>query len=231
MRRSKQTHIFATKPDLVPGLSRIEAELGVRYARCGSYAGSIFEQYSSLLAWNGLGENTTGDHVTGPQFLVVPKSQKINIELAERAGGWGGTARGGDQEIIVVDALGQLSRPAVSLDNALDLLDGAQTAESQPKQLERAYVVSQKLNPDSVVFSPGGVYKPIPAVIAGHIGTISESKIAVDLYKNFVKAITNGFEKIGSYHVGADAARLMVQGYRMVTISITSPAIYDLKRR
>lgn len=230
MAKSKQTHIFATRPDLVPGLTAIEAELGVRYARCGSYAGGVFEHYSSLLQWDGLGKNTTGDHLSGPQFLVVPESEKITLEPVVVSGPSSSRGQAGVQNAILVDAVGQLSRSTVSVDKALALLDHIGTQNTEPKKFESTYVLSQKLNPDSIVFSPGGIYNKLPALIAGHIGTISQSKNALTLYNKFVKAIIKGFEKIGSYYVGPEAARLMAEDYRMVTIGISSPTVYDLKR-
>lgn len=225
MAKSNQTHIFATKPDLVPGLAKAEAELGIQYARCDRYSSIKIEQYASLVEWEELGKNTTGNHVSSPQFLVLPKSQKINLEPVAISGG----RQTKSQHAIVVDAVGQPSHSALFLDKALDLLERGITPET-PAQAGIAYFLSQKLNPDSLVFSPGGVYKDQPAMIAGHIGTISQSSNALSLYKGFVKAMIKGFEKIGSYYVGPEAARLMAQGFRMVTISLGSPAIYDLKR-
>jgi len=77
---SKQTHIFATRSDLEPGLKEFESKNKVKYARCDLYHGPIYEQYLSLLDWTDLGRNTTGDHVSGPRFLIVPRDCKINVE-------------------------------------------------------------------------------------------------------------------------------------------------------
>src|ERR1051326_2717655 len=176
MAKSKQMHIFATRSDLAPGLAKAETELGIQYARCGRYSSSSeLEKYSSLLEWEGLGRNTTGNHMSGHQFLVTPKFQKINLEPVT--------------------------------------VSGAPT-----RQIGTFFFLDQKLNPYSIVFLPGGVYKDQSAIIAGHIGSVSQSSSAVTLYKSFVKAITQGFEKIGSYYVAPEAARLMEQGYRMITI-------------
>jgi hypothetical protein len=226
----RQTHIFATKHDLVPGLTKIEAELDIRYARCGSYAGGIFEQYSSLPGWDGLGKNTTGGHLDGPQFLVVSRSQKINVEPIHLFVASSGVHKAGTQKATLVDAVGQLSRSTLPLDKALSLLDEMTVEDTHLQKTEDVYAVSQKLNPDSIVFSPGGMYDKLPVLIAGHIGTISQTKGALNLYNQFAKAIIKGFEKIGSYYVGPEAGRLMTKGYRMVTIGIGSPATYDLKR-
>lgn len=226
MAKSKQTHIFATRSDLVPGVARAEAELGIQYARCGRYSSSSeLEQYSSLMEWEGLGKNATGDHISGPQFLVMPKSQKFNLETVAASG-----RHAAHQNAIVVDDAGRLSRAALSLDKALTLLEHGTTPENPAPQRGDACFLSQKLNPDSLVFSPGGVYKDQAAIIAGHIGTISNSAPSLTLYKAFSKAIFKNFEKIGSYHVGPEAVKLMQRGYRMVTISIGSSPIYDLRR-
>jgi hypothetical protein len=232
MPSSKQTHFFATRLDLVPGLTKIETDVGVKYARCGTYAGSIFEQYASLREWDGLGKNTTGDHMSGQQFLVVPKSHQITLEPVLNAGGSSaGTRPSTAQRAFVVDRVGELSRSTISLERALWALEdtGAGSIKQEPGE-SVSYFLSQKLNPDSVVFSPGGIYNGQPVLVCGRIGTISQSAGSRNLYKTFVKALIQNFEKIGSYHVGPEAGRLMQQGYRMVTIGIGSPTIYDLRR-
>jgi hypothetical protein len=232
MPSSRQTHFFATRLDLVPGLSKMEADNGIRYARCGTYAGTIFEQYSSLVDWDGLGKNTTGDHMSGPQFLVVPQSHKITLEPVLNAGGSSaGTRPTTAQRAFVVDRAGELSQSTISLEKALWALEDTGAGSVKQELGESvSYFLSQKLNPDSVVFSPGGIYKDQPVLVSGRIGTISQSPGSRNLYKTFVKAVIQNFEKIGSYYVGPEAARLMQQGYRMVTIGIGSPATYDLQR-
>jgi hypothetical protein len=92
------------------------------------------------------------------------------------------------------------------------------------------YDVSQLRNPDTVSFLPGGIYQNHRALVCGHIGTASESQVSIALYLAFARAVTKGFEKIRAYRVGPEAARLMDQGYRMVTIGLGSPQEYDLRR-
>lgn len=232
MPNSKQTHIFATRSDLVPGLSKIEADLGIRYARCGQYAGMIFEQYLSLLEWDGLGKNTTGDHVSGPTFLVVLRSHKINLEPISDVRNSSDTCSPKAQRVFSIDKVGELSGSASSIEEALGALEGTTGSDNNSEACGKAsHALSQKLNPDSIVFSPGGIYSGQKILIAGHIGTISRTTASLDLYKRFAKAAIRNFEKIGSYYVGPEAVRLMQQGYRMVTIGISSPAIYDLRRK
>jgi len=90
------------------------------------------------------------------------------------------------------------------------------------------YVIDQQINPKTVVFRSGGVFKN-QCVIAGYIGTISEDPVSNDLFRLFNKEIKRQFEKIKSYYVGKEAAELLVKGWRLTT-SADSPEIYDLKK-
>jgi len=225
MPESKQTHIFATRQDLVPGLSRIEAELEIRYALCGMYEGTVFEQYTSLLVWAGLGKNTTGDHMSGPQFLVLSKSNKFNLEPVLQS-----PRRATARRVYSVAKTGEISPSTTSLEAALGALENDANTANQSGLEGGAYSLTQKSNPDSIVFSPGGVYRGERVLICGHIGTVSQSPASLELHKQFVKRISKSFEKIGSYYVGPEAAQLMQQGYRMVTSSIGSSTVYDLTR-
>jgi hypothetical protein len=187
MPHSKQVHIFATRSDLEPGLRVFESKSAVKYVRRDLYHGPTFEQYVTLLDWAGLGKNNTGEHMTGPCFLVLKRDVPVNVETVPQ--------------------------------------------HATPAAVEKVrYDVSQKLNPNSVSFLPGGIFDDHKVLICGHIGTASESSISLSLYKTFVNAITKGFQKVGAYQVGREAANLMDQGYRMVTIGINSPREYDLVR-
>jgi hypothetical protein len=225
---SKQTHIFATRSDLESGLRKFEAKTDLKYARCDLYYGPVYEQYLSLLDWADLGKNTTGDHISGPQFLVVPRDRKINIESVPQVVGCDlGT---GGSPAWTIDSTGCLPKHAAPLHQYLTELEGDSGLADRESAGQVRYAVSQRLNPDSLTFLPGGIYKQEKILVCGHIGTISDSEISRTLYKSFVSHLTRDFEKIGSYRVGPEAVRLMNEGYRMVTIGITSPAAYDLYR-
>jgi hypothetical protein len=176
---SKQLHIFATRSDLVTGLEQFEKENPVRYALSGLNDGPLFQCYESLLEWSDLGKNATGDHISGPTFLVVSKDTEIRTEQVQQ-------------------------------------LDGSVR-----------YALSQKLNPESITFSPGGLFGD-RTIVCGHTGTIWKTQQS--LYDRFAGLIAKGFARIGSYRIGPEAERLMDSGYRMVTLSINSPKIYDLRR-
>lgn len=94
--RSRQTHIFATRSDLIPGLAAAESELDIAYIRSdGLRADSSFKQIASLLDWEGLGRNSTGNHTDGYRFLIVSKD--LRIKAKRRPQKVGGTRYAVDQ--------------------------------------------------------------------------------------------------------------------------------------
>jgi hypothetical protein len=129
-----------------------------------------------------------------------------------------------------IDSTGCLPKHAAPLHQYLTELEGDYGLADRESAGQVRYAVSQRLNPDSLTFLPGGIYKQEKILVCGHIGTIFDSEISRKLYNSFVSHVTKDFEKIGSYRVGPEAVRLMNEGYRMVTIGITSPAAYDLYR-
>ena len=229
---SKQTHIFATRSDLESGLRDFEAKIDVKYVRCDLYYGPVYEQYLSLLDWSDLGKNMTGDHISGPQFLVVPRGCKINIQPVPQvaASSERGSKGLGDSRGWTIDSTGSAPKHTASLHQYLTGLERDSGVPDRESVGRVRYAVNQMLNADSVTFLPGGIYKQEKVLVCGHIGTISDSAISRNLYRAFVSYITKGFEKIGSYRVGPEAVCLMSDGYRMVTIGISSPAEYDLCR-
>lgn len=90
------------------------------------------------------------------------------------------------------------------------------------------YAVDQSMNPDSVGLSMGGLLEA-GHLLAGHVGTASVSPISLQLCDLFAKSIRRHFERIKSYRVGREAARLLDQGVRL-TATKKGPATYDLTR-
>jgi hypothetical protein len=188
-----QTHIFATREDLEPGLRLFESQHRVKYVAQFRYSTNArgepivvphtspdFQEYDSLLSVPFLGVNRTADH-NGDQYLVTNADVDIPIEgVVQRKGGI-------------------------------------------------HYFIAPNLNFGCFGFQPGGRYQD-QYLICGHIGTTSQHPDSLPLYREFTKAVTKGFKKIGSYKVGPEAQRLMDQGFRMITISVRSPPEYDLKR-
>jgi hypothetical protein len=91
------------------------------------------------------------------------------------------------------------------------------------------YFAGQLLNPSSICFAPGGLYQN-QCLISGRIATISEDLESIKLYREFTRAVTKGFNKVGNYYVGPEALRLLDQGMRLITMGMDEPIEYDLKR-
>lgn len=75
----------------------------------------------------------------------------------------------------------------------------------------------------------GGVHGE-RALIAGDVSAIGGSSAAAAIQRHLGRELTRGFETVKGWRVGPEAARLLDAGWRLVTISIRSPAGYDLKR-
>ena len=96
------------------------------------------------------------------------------------------------------------------------------------KDRSKVYAVYQNLNPNSVVFSPSGIYKKNKSLIHGQLSTISESDISKALFKEIKSVIKNSFLNYKGWYIGAEAKNLYGK-IRFVTISADSPTEYDLK--
>ncbi len=86
--------------------------------------------------------------------------------------------------------------------------------------------VDQLVNPDSVTFTPGGVWNE-DVVLHGRVATVSDSQISQALMKRFQSAIKKNFSKVRAFYVGPKAAELLGNGKRL-TISVHSPREFDL---
>lgn len=86
--------------------------------------------------------------------------------------------------------------------------------------------IDQILNPDTVVFNPGGIWNS-DILLYGSIGTSSESQISQTLMKQFLAAARKKFTKVKAYYIGPKAMTLLLGGKRL-TISEQSPREFDL---
>lgn len=176
---SKQTHIFATRVDLEPGLKLIEFQRSLRYVVLQLYKSSEYQVYRSLLEVDQLGINTTGDHTRADHYLVVGATVEVKMRAVPQR-------KGGVHYFVNID-------------------------------------------PTSITFWPGGLYEK-RCLISGDIGTASDDPDSIKLYREFTRAVTKGFKKVGNYYVGPEALRFLDQGVRLITMGIDEPVEYDLKR-
>jgi len=90
------------------------------------------------------------------------------------------------------------------------------------------YAVDQGMNPNSVDMLSGGQYDKM-TVVAGRIGTCTDSTESAALLKTIRGLIHKRWERIRSYWVGPEAAKILDRGGRL-TANLGSPSEYDLQR-
>jgi len=92
----------------------------------------------------------------------------------------------------------------------------------------RKWAVDQLVNPDSTVFSHGGIYGD-DVLLYGRVSTVSTSTLAASLQRTFESALKRSFERVQAFYVGSHAMKLLEQGYRL-TSGANSSTEYDLRR-
>ncbi|MFV2059531.1 MAG: hypothetical protein ACC653_02540 [Gammaproteobacteria bacterium] len=92
----------------------------------------------------------------------------------------------------------------------------------------KKYFLDQLSHPESVVLKPGGVFSEEECIIAGQVGTTTDDKWSVDLYKILFSEFKKQFIKIKSFYVGTIAAKKLDDGVRLTT-NVKSPREYDLQ--
>jgi hypothetical protein len=88
------------------------------------------------------------------------------------------------------------------------------------------FAISQRLNDDTIIFSPGGWYGD-DLILYGRIGTISNSVTSKNLYNFFVKSFRERFKRVQEFYVGPETFDRAKSGVRL-TIGASSPAEFDL---
>lgn len=116
------------------------------------------------------------------------------------------------------------------------LVYGAATTLKLDKVIEKdrhgkpggtSYHLNQLLNPDTIVFSPGGLWKG-EILLYGEVATVPHvTDSAKERLRYFQRAIRKHFQRIGHYWVGADAFEMLKAGKRL-TIGEGSPKSMDL---
>lgn len=107
MGRSLQTHFFATRADMAPGIERIESERRLQYVLCDEYEVRQPRAYSSLLEVGDLGTNRTGKAIDAPMFLVMDDAEPLMVQPIERPGGgtrYAVTQEGNPRSIVIASS-------------------------------------------------------------------------------------------------------------------------------
>jgi hypothetical protein len=93
---------------------------------------------------------------------------------------------------------------------------------------KKKYAIDQIGNQKTVAFRPGGAFRQ-GILVAGQVGTASQHRESVELYRVFESELRRQFKKIKSFYLGKEAAELLDRGWRL-TANARSPSIYDLRR-
>ena len=88
------------------------------------------------------------------------------------------------------------------------------------------FAIDQVNNPRTIALRPGGMIEA-GYLIAGQVGTVSEDRMSVDLYKAVVSEMRSRFITVKSYLVGKEALDLLQSGVRLAATPKSSPT-YDL---
>jgi hypothetical protein len=127
-----------------------------------------------------------------------------------------GVARSGDHMTghcyLVVDAAAQVPVLAVT-----------------QKSGQVQHMIDLDRAPPALILRTGGVFGE-RVLVAGNVGPVGQREESLALYRAYASELLRRFEKIKAYQVGPEAVRLLDTGWRMVTISVRSPAGYDLRR-
>ena len=108
-------------------------------------------------------------------------------------------------------------------------VDVAISVEAIPqKQGGTRYVADQRMNPQTVVLTLGGVFRDI-GVIPGEVSTCTTDPDSRRLLELFRKEIKKHFVRIREYWVGPEAEILLDSGYRL-TPAVSAPTFCDIKR-
>lgn len=98
----------------------------------------------------------------------------------------------------------------------------------QARAIRGRYLFDQLLNPETVTFTPAGLWGG-DILLHGRFATTSASSDSAELMKRIGSAVRSRFEKIKAFYVGREAAQMLGSGKRLA-IAVQSPQTLDLSR-
>ena len=96
------------------------------------------------------------------------------------------------------------------------------------RKIAQRYVFDQLLNPDTVTFTPGGIWAE-SILLHGRFATAAGGDFASRLMQQLTSAIRRQFRKVRAFYVGNEAEAMLDQGKRL-TIAAQAPRALDLSR-
>jgi hypothetical protein len=201
----KHLLFFAIKDDLLPVLQAFEATKPVKYIRTDTLTTCNYVCFERGAAIPNLGNASNASAIGCESFLVCERGIEINLRRL---------------------------KPLTNADiDRRSILIGGQEIAVNPQPLNpivglERFAIDQLVNPDTVVFTPGGVWNE-EILLHGRIATASESDASQNLMKRFQSALKKHFTKIKAFYVGPGALALLKSGKRL-TASEQSPREFDL---
>lgn len=141
--------------------------------------------------------------------------------------GWSNTqAAASFATATVIPNLGMASHESAI--NCISFLICRKNDVIQPRAVPGRYVFDQLLNPETVTFTPGGLWGD-GILLHGRFATASTAAFSSELVKLCGVAVRKRFKKMKAFYVGEEAERLLDSGWRL-TIAAQSPRTLDLSR-
>ena len=162
---------------------------------------------------------------------LVPVLESIEIENKIKYVKLGRNETPAVESFLTVTALPNLGRASnESSINCDSFLICRQNESIRARQVVgHAFVIDQLLNPETVAFSPGGLWGS-DTLLHGRFATASETMFSAALLKLIGSKFRKRFKKIKAFYVGNEAEQ-MLDGGRRLTIAAQSPRELDLSRK
>jgi hypothetical protein len=191
-------YFYATKDDLLAVTGRVESAMPIKYVRFGQTTKLPPESFKSAGQIPNIGVANHSSSVGCEKFLVCDYETIIRPEK------------------LKVLTNEDVTRSIMANKEPLTALVG----------LDR-FAVNQLLNPDTICFTPGGLWKG-ETLLHGSVDTASRSEGSWALMRRFRTEIRRTFVRVRAFYVGPQALMLLKSGRRL-TISVQSPPDFDLK--
>ncbi len=104
----------------------------------------------------------------------------------------------------------------------------ARSEEVRPRKVAGRYLFDQLYNPNTVTFTPGGLWGK-NVLLCGRFATTTTEGVARDLMKLMRSAVRTHFKKVKAYYLGKEAEQMLDGGKRLASAA-QSPRTHDLSR-
>jgi hypothetical protein len=194
----KIQYFYATRNDLLTVANRVESEHPIKYVRFGHTTTLPPDSFARIVTIPGLGIASHPSAVGCCKYLVC------NVDTVIKPRELKTLTEADVAESIIANK--ESLKPLIGVNR---------------------YAIDQLMNPDTISFAAGGIWKD-EILLHGGIGTASQTEVSLSHFKRFQAALRKSFTKVRAFYVGPEALDLLKSGMRL-TISAQSPREFDLK--